>query len=194
MMWLMIRLMMRSPPTFTLSASQQLPPGFLQAVAGGATRNGIDADAYESRRPQSNSTRTSSANRASENTPAATQHSTPAWAAAAAASAAARRPETHMTAPPYGPLRSPAPPPAPPTAAAYAPAHLRTGPSAPQDRPCPHCGYPVPFVALEPLCSCPRCGTRFLNLPPDKMLLGVTVAARPPALAAAQQQVQHAGA
>lgn len=48
--------------------------------------------------------------------------------------------------------------------------------NAPVPRPCPHCGFPVPpgqHGASH--IRCPRCATMFLNVAPEKLLLGTTV-------------------
>ena len=46
-------------------------------------------------------------------------------------------------------------------------------------RPCPHCGFAVPNDRAAAKLSCPRCGTAFLNIPPEKLLLGVTMLPQP---------------
>jgi len=38
--------------------------------------------------------------------------------------------------------------------------------------PCPHCGTPTPSVEGATTVQCPRCAYRFLNVPPEKLMLG----------------------
>jgi ATP-dependent Clp protease ATP-binding subunit ClpB len=51
--------------------------------------------------------------------------------------------------------------------------------------PCPHCGTPTPPIAGAITVSCPKCSYRFLNIPPEKLMLGSSLflktAKKPPA-------------
>jgi ATP-dependent Clp protease ATP-binding subunit ClpB len=45
--------------------------------------------------------------------------------------------------------------------------------------PCPHCGTPTPPVAGAITVSCPKCSYRFLNIPPEKLMLGSSLFLKP---------------
>lgn len=45
--------------------------------------------------------------------------------------------------------------------------------------PCPHCGTATPQVPGAITVSCPRCSFRFLNLPPEKLMLGASLFLKP---------------
>jgi ATP-dependent Clp protease ATP-binding subunit ClpB len=45
--------------------------------------------------------------------------------------------------------------------------------------PCPHCGTPTPPIGGAITVSCPKCGYRFLNIPPEKLMLGSSLFLNP---------------
>jgi len=45
--------------------------------------------------------------------------------------------------------------------------------------PCPHCGTPTPSIAGAITVSCSKCDYRFLNIPPEKLMLGSSLFLNP---------------